>query len=503
MKFRNPVIPGFHPDPSICRVGEDFFLVNSSFEFFPGVPIFHSRDLAHWQQIGHVLTRPSQLPLTGARASGGIYAPSLRHHAGLYYMITTNVDGGGHFYVTSPSPAGPWSEPVWLPGGGIDPSLFFDDDDTCYFTYTDDTSIQQAIIEPSTGRLLTPPRPIWQGTGGMHPEGPHLYKIGGVYYLLIAEGGTEYGHMVTLARSASPWGPWEACPGNPILTHRSRLSPIQGCGHADLVDDANGQWWLVFLAFRPLGYYPCYNLGRETFLAPVTWTSDGWPVVNHGQLIELEMDAPLPSGKPLEAAPTLDDFVTEQPGYVWNYLRNPDPEDYDTQRRPGWISLRCSAAGLDDAASPAWLGRRQEHHRCSALTLIDFDPEEEREEAGLTAYMNPTHHYEIGLTRRKGRRMLFVRRRIGRLAAYTLMRPVPAGRLVLGIRADTQEYHFGWGLDGGEMEWLYEADAERNYLTTEVAGGFTGVYLAIFASGGGQPSGNRADFDWFDYRGED
>ena len=283
--YRNPVIPGFHPDPSVVRVGDDFYLVTSSFEFFPGVPIFTSRDLVHWRQLGHVLTRESQLPLQKARPSGGIYAPTLRYHDGTFYMITTNVDGGGNFLVTAKDPAGPWSEPVWLPDfGGIDPSLFFDDDGTVYLTGQGSGSpgqprgIYQTTLDVKTGKLLGPLRLVWDRTGTRYPEGPHLYKIRGRYYLMIAEGGTEYGHMVTIARSDSPWGPFEACPRNPILTHRQTENdmPVQGTGHADLVEAADGSWWMVFLAFRPVsGYW--HHLGRETFLAPVTWDADGWP----------------------------------------------------------------------------------------------------------------------------------------------------------------------------------------------------------------------------------
>lgn len=500
MHYSNPIIPGFYPDPSVCRVGDDFYLVNSSFEYFPGVPVFHSRDLAHWQPIGHCLTRPSQLPLQHARASGGIYAPTIRYHAGTYYMITTNVDGGGHFFVTAEDPAGPWSEPVWVEGDGIDPSLFFDEDGQVYFNCTGEGGIQQSLIDPHSGKRLGKPRMVWTGTGGAHPEAPHLYKIDGRYYLLIAEGGTEYGHMVTIARADSPWGPFESCPRNPILTHRSLNHPIQGAGHADLFADQHGRWWMVFLAFRPKGYTPTYNLGRETFLAPVTWTADGWPLVNGGQPVQLAMDAPLPAGSPWPAPPELDDFVTAQPGLAWNFLRNPDVENYDFTRRPGFVCLRGSAVTLDQPDSPTWLGRRQTHFRCVISALMDFDPQEENEEAGLTAYMNPTHHYDIGVTLRGQQRLLFVRRRIGRLAAITYQRPVPSGKLILSMRADTEEYHFGWAPEGGDTEWLYDADGERRYLSTEVAGGFTGVYFAIYATGNGAACRDSADFDWVTYR---
>jgi xylan 1,4-beta-xylosidase len=296
MDYANPVIPGFHPDPSACRVGDDCYLVTSSFEYFPGVPIYHSRDLAHWRQIGHCLTRPSQDPLGKARSSGGIYAPTIRHHDCTYYMITTNVSSGGHFLVTAPDPAGEWSEPTWISGPGIDPSLFFDDDGKVYLSCSSQ-GIAQREIELPSGKLGEE-RHIWAGTGGQYPEGPHLYKIGGLYYLLISEGGTEYGHMLTIARSSSPWGPFESCPRNPILSHRSLSSPIQATGHGDFLQDGDGNWWVLFLGIRPNGHWPYHHLGRETFLAGLTWDAEGWPVIGEGGRVALEMSGPLPPSRP-------------------------------------------------------------------------------------------------------------------------------------------------------------------------------------------------------------
>src|SRR5690606_38248070 len=264
-------------------------------EYFPGVPIFHSRNLTEWRQLGHVLTRETQVPLQGAKSSKGIFAPTLRHHAGTFYLVTTNMSLGKSFYVTSQDPAGPWSEPIWIQeeSFSMDPSLFFDDDGTVYYTRHgggERGGVYQAEIELDTGRLAAEPRQIWAGTGGVWPEGPHLYKLNGSYYLLIAEGGTSYAHEVTVARSASPWGPFEASPSNPILTHKEQRShPIQATGHADLVQAQNGRWWMVFLGIRPWdGAH--HHLGRETFLAPVTWDSEGWPVINENRLVDLQVE---------------------------------------------------------------------------------------------------------------------------------------------------------------------------------------------------------------------
>ena len=234
MACRNPVLTGFHPDPSLCRVGEDFYLAVSSFEFFPGVPLFQSRDLVNWRPIGHALTRPSQLDLTDCPPSSGIWAPTLRFHDGLFYLVTTNYNPNaarpGKFVVTAPHPAGPWSDPVFFDQPGIDPSLFFDDDGRVYLTSNEAFSdlpvgIYQAEVDVKTGALLTENRLIWEGTGGVYPEGPHLYKKDGWYYLLISEGGTQMGHFISVSRSKSPWGPFESCPHNPILTHADRRRP--------------------------------------------------------------------------------------------------------------------------------------------------------------------------------------------------------------------------------------------------------------------------------------
>ncbi|MBC8131905.1 MAG: glycoside hydrolase family 43 protein, partial [Deltaproteobacteria bacterium] len=286
--FTNPVIPGMHPDPSICRVGRDFYLVTSSFEYFPGVPLFHSRDLVNWEQIGHVLTRPSQVDLRRVRSSGGIYAPTIRFAHGRFYVVTTNVDGGGNFLVTAARPDGPWSDPIWIDRAGIDPSLLFDGR-TVYYTRNgpgsdrDHPLIYQTTINPRTGKLAGPPRPVWSGLGGIWPEAPHLYKIGGWYYLLTAEGGTGYDHSIVVARSRLPGGPFEGCPRNPVLTHRGRPSHAIGAtGHADLVQLSDGRWWAVMLGVRPVRRPVTgekqrhdvprdlrHHLGRETFLVPV------------------------------------------------------------------------------------------------------------------------------------------------------------------------------------------------------------------------------------------
>jgi xylan 1,4-beta-xylosidase len=512
MKITNPIIPGFHPDPSICRVGEDYFLVTSSFEYFPGVPLFHSRDLVHWRQIGHCLTRPSQLPLPDVKPSGGIFAPTIRYHEGVFYMVTTNITSGGNFYVHTRDPFGEWSEPIWVAQSGIDPSLFFDEDGRVYLTSTflneplpdeidpehPSWGIQQSEIDIATGQRLNQPRPIWSGAGGKYPEGPHLYKIGSYYYLMIAEGGTEYNHMETIARSASPWGPWEGCPHNPILTHQGYHSPFQGLGHADLVEAHDGSWWLVCLGFRPYGYPPYYHLGRETFLAPVTWDDEGWPHVGHDGRLRVNMEGPRLSPVEWERAAERDDFEEPKLGLQWNFLGSPRVEDWSLTDRPGALRLLGNASRLDDGAPVIFVGRRQQHFECEVAAQLDFEPGEDGEEAGLTVWMNPWHHYDLLVTRQNGQRYVAVRRRIGNLAAVVAREPIEAGPVTLSIHAERQSYTFGFSIDSAEPHPL--AAGETRYLATVVAGGFTGVYLAMYATGNGQASRTPAFFDWFDYR---
>jgi alpha-N-arabinofuranosidase len=504
MSPTNPVIPGYYPDPSICRVGQDYYLVTSTFEYFPGVPVFHSRDLANWRQIGHCLTRPSQLPLEGCRSSGGIFAPTIRYHNGTFYMVTTNVTGGGHFYVSAVDPAGEWSEPIWYDQGvrGIDPSLFFDDDGTVYFTSTGGPGmgIVQTTLDIATGQRLCEPRSIWNGTGGSSPEAPHLYKIGGTYYLMLAEGGTEYGHMVTIARSDNPWGPFESCPFNPILSNRSTPRPIQATGHADLFQAHDGSWWLVFLGIRPRGGYPSFHvLGRETFLAPVRWTEDGWPVAGEECRAGLEIELPW-AEQPWPQPVLREEFAGPTLPLYWNHLRNPRPADYSLTARPGWMRLYGSAESVDDLASPAFIGRRQQDWFFHAETLLEFDPAQENEEAGLTALMNERHHYEVAVTRRGGERKVIVRRRIGSLSVVVAEAPLAAGPVRLSIRGNESVYRLAYAMGDAPLQVL--AQGEARYLSKEVAGGFNGVYLGLYATGHGQPCTVPADFAWFDYQPE-
>ncbi|GGO06672.1 glycoside hydrolase family 43 protein [Saccharibacillus kuerlensis] len=504
--YSEPIIPGFYPDPNICRVESDYYLITSSFQYFPGVPIFRSRDLVNWTQIGHCLTRRSQLELEGCLSSMGIFAPTLRYHNGRFYMITTNTRSFRNFYVWAEQPEGPWSDPVWLDWPGIDPSLFFDEDGHVYITGPggflgdEQAGIYQAEIDMKNGELLTERRLIWTGTGGKAPEGPHLYRIGSQYYLIIAEGGTEYGHMVTAARSERPYGPFESCPHNPILSHRSLGHPVQATGHADLVQAQDGSWWAVFLGIRPApvpfaGLH--HHLGRETFLSPVFWTEDGWPIIGDAsEAVGRTGTGNLPADKtPFEE--TTYHFNQSALPLEWNSLRNLPEECWKLDQERGGLILYGNEATLDDAGSPAFFGRRQQHFHCEASALLEFCPEREAEEAGLTVYMNERFHYEIALTQKAGRRRIIFRRRIGTLWKVEHEADYEANSIILTVKADPKWYEFSYSMPEGPA--VPFGRGECSLLSSETAGGFTGVYLGLYASGGGSASSAAAAFRWFRY----
>ncbi|MGJ7439853.1 glycoside hydrolase family 43 protein [Aquipuribacter sp. MA13-6] len=506
--YRNPVVPGFHPDPSVCRVGDVFYLVTSSFEYFPGIPVLRSTDLVHWQQLGHVLTRTSQLDLRGARASGGVYAPTIRWHDGTFYVTATDVSGGGHLLVHAQDPAGPWSDPVPVDQDGIDPSLFRDVDGTWLFTSTAEPvpghgheaepgftrGVQQSVVDPLTGERRGDVRFLWAGTGGRFPEAPHLYRRGRWYHLLLAEGGTEPGHMVTVARSTSPWGPWQPSPHNPVVSHRSSPHPLQSVGHADLVELADGTWWAVLLGTRPVGGR--HHLGRETLLAPVTWPEDGWPSIGVDGRVPLEHPAPDLPPSPADPASTVDEFDGPTLPPRWSTLRRPLTDaEASLTASPGALTLRGGPDSTDDPLLVAVL-RRQQHVDCSVVADLDVDPVGE-DEAGLLVRMDEDHHVELAVRVVDGHRRALVRNRVGPLQQVTAAVAVDPGPLRLRVDADAEAYRFS--VEHGEARRVDLGAAPVRYLSTEVAGGFTGVHLGVYASGNGAPARGAARWTRFAY----
>lgn len=494
ISFRNPVISGYYPDPSVVRVNDDFYLINSSFEYFPGVPIFHSKDLIHWTPLGHILTRKSQLDLRTTRSSSGIYAATLRHHAGRFYMITTDVRGIGNFYVTADKPEGPWSDPILLPYGGIDPSLFFDEDGRAYVTVQNGADLESHIIQyeidPATGEVLSQPEEIWRGDGGPWVEGPHLYKINGMYYLMTASGGTDRDHREIIARSSTPYGPFEDKP-EPVLTHRGlKEHPVQCLGHADLVEDASGNWWAVFLGMRPVDgkYSP---LGRETFLAPVTWTEDGWPVIDNNE------------GTVSSDDPILEETVQRIElsggfGPEWAFLRSYEEERYSWTEQEGRLAVRGNAYTLDDEAPAVFACLRQKHHRMELGVSLEYDPAQDGEHAGLAARLNNRGYLFWGLACRNGRRVLELTVKDGDLKQIYHYEVKGSGQVRLRIASDGRVYTCSYSEDG--TSWLEaEEKVHVSVLSPEVNGGFTGVCLGLHASGEGTDAAAPAYFAEFYY----
>lgn len=504
MRYYNPIIPGFYPDPAICKKGKDYYLVASSFEFFPGVPVFHSTDLINWKQIGHCLTRKSQLNLDSVSCSKGIYAATIRYnpHEDLFYMVTTAVTCGGNFYVTAKDPAGEWSEPIWVQQGGIDPSLFFDDDGSAHFISNDRNREKPmsgflcAPINTATGKFLHPAKALWGGIGENAPEAPHIYKINGWYYQLIAEGGTELGHMVTIARSRKLYGEYEACPYNPILTSRHRKGYlIQATGHADLIEDNDGQWWAVFLGYRQTHQY-FHHLGRETFLAPVTWR-EGWPIINNNEAIMPVMEGPVNTA-PQQSTDYFTDFKSGI-GLEWAHLRNPEEGSFCTDENG--LMLRGNQYTLSEPANPAFLGFRQRDLSNRLELDFTFAPARNHEEAGFSIFYKADAHLDIYMTCTGGEKFLCFRKVVGEIYHQAAQIPVAGDKVSIRVDADKLEYKVYMLLDDAAV---YIGKALTRYVSTEAHElGFTGVFYGLYSTGNGHSCESKALFTRFDYKGFD
>lgn len=502
--YRNPILAGFHPDPSVVRAGDRFYLVNSSFSYFPGIPVFESADLVHWKQIGHVIDRPSQLDFDGLGMSRGVFAPTIEFHDGTFYVVNTAVDSGGNFIATAKDPAGPWSAPIWLKTiGGIDPSLFFDDDGKVYLLNNDVPEgaplydghraiwLQELDLRSSTpvgprkvllnGGVNLSTKPIWI-------EGPHLYKRDGWYYLVCAEGGTGPQHSQVVSRSRSVWGPFEPYAGNPILTQRD-LSPdrpdaITNAGHADLVEAPDGNWWAVFLASRVYDRVH-YNTGRETFLLPVQW-KDGWPVIlEHGKPIPQVAQSPDFARRGAVQSPLSgnftwrDDFDRATLDGAWMYLRVPKQGWANLASHPGRLSIHPLPEGLDALRNPSFLARRQQHLSFEASTLLEVPAT--GIEAGIAAFQDEHHWMAYAARRTKEGVALSLRSRSGDADASVASTLLPSAtrQLKLKVAGEAGTYSFGYDAGAG-WTWLAEG-VDGTLLSTDVAGGFLGATVGPYA----------------------
>lgn len=512
--FKNPVVSGFASDPSVCRKGDDYYLVTSTFEYLPGLPVYHSKDLVHWRHIGNALSRESQLTFPGRKSSKAIFAPTIRCQPDAFYIINTDVEGIGNFVISAKDPAGPWSDPVRIPEPefGMDPSLLFDDDGTVYYTRHGglrNGGAYQAIIDLKTGKLKEPAKEIWKGMGGVWPEGPHLYKINGWYYLMIAEGGTSYEHRITMARSRSPWGPFEPHPDNPVLTHMNRPDALfQALGHADLVSTPDGNWWATLLGIRSqrVDGKGHHHIGRETLLAPVKWRADGWP--EFGQNRELPQPQPtagLPGWHPWPAEPVRESFSAKKPlALHWSFVRTYATGQWSLTDKPGSLRLLGSKTGLESLeATPTYIGRRQTHLHQRFATEVNFSPKAEGDAAGVALRMNESHHLLLGISAAdKGRQLQCVQRLADKPIVHGTA-ALPEGPIQLQVDATPTTYSLSWragGEKGGKKPGAWQAlcSVPTYQLSTETSSGFTGVYMGLYAHA---PSGARtpADFAWVDF----
>ena len=489
--FNNPVIPGFFSDPSVCRVGDDYYLVNSTFEYFPAVPVFHSKDLVNWEMIGYCIDRATQLP-----KGLNIFATTIRYHEGTFYMITTNIGAEGNFYVTATNPAGPWSDPIFTDVQGIDPDLFFDEDGKVYVV---SSTFDLHEIDIKTGKFISDGQRIWNGTGGRYAEGPHIYKKDGFYYLMAAEGGTEEAHSETIARSKNIWGPYNSNPANPILAHANAAgqgNPIQGVGHADIINAHDGSWWIVFHGYRSTGDGTHHILGRETCLAPVAWPKNGWPVVNGNGTATVDMTCPTLPLKPFPAKPAKIDFDSNKLDLEWNYLRYPVTSNYSLTSRKGFLRLTGSEQTIEDRKSPTFVGRRLQDMYFTASTQMEFTPNKSNEEAGMTL-LNNGAHFDLLIKQSNGKRVLVSKLRFGLVVHESTAAELKPGPVKLLIKGERTTFSFMYAQGNDPFKEIEKVNSK--FLSSETAGGFTGVYVGLYATGNGKSSTASADYDWFEY----
>lgn len=475
MKYTNPILKGFYADPSICEADGKYYLVTSTMQFFPGVPVFESDDLVNWTQVGNCLTRKSQVELEKVDSSAGVFAPTIRHHEGRFYMTTTNSTTQEHFIVWTDDVRGEWSEPIVIDQDGIDPSLLFDEGKVYFMSNGSDDfgkgGVVQCEIDIETGKKLTPSKCIWQGTGGRFLEAPHLYRINDYYYLIAAEGGTEYGHMVTYARGKTPYGPFEDYPKNPVLTNRNLGGyEIQAVGHGDLIQARDGSWHFIHLGFRQIGQWATYHhLGRETFLTPVFFDEDGWLTMgtNGTCLKEYEL-----SGDFKQEEKKLYTFENTDLNLQWLSIRHPVEENYSISKEK--VILRGTKETLDNPTNPTFFGIRQSDF----IAEISCDIKITGGEAGMTIYMDEWHHYDVAIRKTENGFEAIGKLNIGSIKHISKIIPISENKARLVITSDNYNYNFY--LDSVKSK-NHLANGQTRYLSSEVAGGFTGVFIGLYA----------------------
>ncbi|KAJ9130835.1 Xylosidase/arabinosidase [Pleurostoma richardsiae] len=500
--YRNPIIPGFAPDPSIVFVDGYFFLVTSSFHLFPALPIYVSKDLANWALIGNAINRKSQLDLADASTdtfpldtgftmigTSGLFAPTIRHHNGVFYLVCTNTTSTGldfettNFYITTTDIwSSAWSEPIYIDFHGIDPSFFFDDDDRVYLqgswrldrTRQPSCTIKQYEIDVRTGEALSATREIWQGFAKYDSEGPHIYKKDGWYYLVIAEGGTFEHHMLSVARSRAIWGPYDSCEQNPIMTASGTNEYIQNIGHGELFQDGTGAWWAVVLGVRNhAGRYP---LGRETFLTPVTWPKDGWPRVDQPRMLFERHSLGGKNDAPIEPATEAE--------YV--FIRSPVLEDYQISSDGYTYHLRASQTDLSSRhGTTTFMGKRQRNLESSTSTVLHVDKASRGKTliAGLALYKDPFRYAEIFFDYEVSSVGLRIHTSLDGGDVVVKSKPLGSRVEEIAFRVSATEtaYEFSYQLHGSSS-WNALGEIDSLDMT---ARDFTGTIIGLFATARG------------------
>ncbi|TYA71753.1 glycoside hydrolase family 43 protein [Seonamhaeicola marinus] len=517
--FNNPILSGFYPDPSICRVGDTYYMVNSSFEWYPGLPIHKSKDLVNWEKIGHGLHRPDQIVYEdGLRDSNGIFAPTIRYNNGTFYIITTMVGQKGNFIITAKNPEGPWSDPMWIKDApGIDPSLFWDDDGRCYYTgagvvdgtkneWPGKNGIWMQEIDPDKGILLGEKKQLTYGhaSNARWAEGPHLYKINGEYVLLIGEGGTGEYHAVTIFNSKNLWGPYIPNHANPVMTHRhlGKTYPIGQTGHADLVQTQNGDWWSVMLAKRQVDGF--ITLARETFLVKVIMTnqeSGVTPIFNPGiGLIVSSMERPDLPWTPVPKVVKRDNFDTETLNLEWNFLRSPKYQWY--KQKDGKIEIALRPEVLSELVNPSFLAKRTKHHDYVASTKLSFKAKKDNEKAGLAIYRRHGNHFQLLKTKNEIILLKTLQKdNKGEFKPeFIALIPYKEKEVVFKVKVKGIKAQFYYGKDEANLKPIGGIQ-DYSLVSDDVAQKFNGVYVGMYATSAGKESKNKAVFDWFDLVG--
>lgn len=532
LSYTNPILSGFYPDPSICRVGNDYYIVNSSFAYFPGLPIFHSTDLVNWKQIANAMDRKEQLDLTNAGVSRGLFAPSITWHNGTFYIICTLIDKGGNFMITAKDPKGPWSNPIWLKDAqGIDPSIFFDSNDRSYIVfnsnppdnkslYSGHRTIRILEFDANTGKVLTQNKILVNGGVDISKnpvwiEAPHIFKKGDWYYLICAEGGTGYNHSEVVFRSKSVDGPYTPYEQNPILTQRhlprTRENPITTTGHAEFVETPDGKWYAVFLGCRPYeGDF--YNTGRDTYMTPVEW-KDEWPVILEGTE-EVKYSYPVPMPQTTKAVVNdfngnlyfRDDFKEPQLNMRYLFLRNPVPDFYSLTNSKGFLTMNLLKQPASGKESPAFIGFRQSNLYGYAATEMEFSPFTRNEKAGLMIFQNENHYYFLCKSVENDKPVVQLYQsaeKAGDPDELLTSQKLDAKKTIyLKIEAKGDKYAFYFAEKKDKWNLLRD-NVDGKFLSTSRAGGFVGSLFVLYGSSFGKPSNVSAKYDWFEYKGND